>query len=136
MPFLNLDIEGAEPSSQALDQVQKGLTSLMAQVLRKRADLTVVRVNVRAVSRLWVGGRPLPAGSWSGRLVVHVTEGTNTAEEMAMFLAAAHDLIAQQLSRPASPFYVVIQAVPATSWGYDGLTQAARAAAPMLEAAA
>ena len=129
MPFLDLTIQHSVPTQAALEAAQQGLTGLMADILRKRADLTVVSIGLQPGASIAIGGRRLGPDAWSGRLIAYVTEGTNTEEEKARFLQAAHALLSRHLSAPASPFYIVVQEVPAASWGYDGRSQADRAAA-------
>ena len=126
MPFVDLTLNHATPTEGALKAVSEGLTRLMADVLRKRADLTVVAINTGQPAGVTIGGAPLPPGQWSGRLVAFVTAGTNSDGEKARFLAEAYQLLARHLSPPASPFYIVVQEVPAPAWGYDGRSQAAR----------
>ena len=128
MPFLDLTIQHSAPTQAAIEAVQQGLTDLMADILRKRADLTVVSVGPQPRPSISIGARSLGPDSWSGRLMAYVTEGTNTEDEKARFLQAAHALLSRHLSAPASPFYIVVEEVPAGSWGYDGLSQADRAA--------
>lgn len=127
MPFLDLIIEPSAPSPHAVAKVQRGLTRLMAMVMHKREDLTFVRVTTSPDAHSTIGGESVPADTWSGRLVAYVTAGTNTEEEKARFIDAAYALLAEHLSTPVSPFYIVVQEVPAASWGYDGWTQADRA---------
>ncbi len=130
MPFVDLTLHHAAPPERALIAVRTGLTRLMADVLRKRADLTVVAIKLEHPESIAIGGKPLAPGEWSGRLVAFVTAGTNSESEKAQFLAEAYGLLAQHLSRPASPFYIVVQEVPAGAWGYDGRSQAERARSP------
>lgn len=127
MPFVDLTLHHAKPTTAALKAVREGLTQLMADVLRKRADLTVVGITLDSPSGITIGGTLLESGKWSGRLVAYVTAGTNSEGEKARFLAEAYRLLAQHLSPPASPFYIVVQEVPAGAWGYDGRSQADRA---------
>ena len=129
MPFVDLSIQRATPSPDALQAVGAGLTELMANVLRKRADLTVVSITVQPDAAVAIGGQGVESGRWSGRLVAYVTAGTNSDEEKARFLREAHELLSRHLSAPAPPFYIVVQEVPAGAWGYDGRTQADRARA-------
>lgn len=136
MPFVDLTLRHPSPSQPTLQAIQQGLTELMAGILRKRADLTVVSVTMQPDASISIGGHSLAPAQWSGRLVAYVTEGTNTEEEKARFLQAAHELLCAQLSAPASPFYIVVQEVPAASWGYDGRTQADRARQPIVAAQA
>ena len=117
MPFVRLTITGPETGPETVAALQRGITALMAEVLGKRADLTAVLVE------------PAPAAGWSvgGVAVPRAAHGTNTAQEKALFVAAAHELLVRTLPGPLPlATYVVVQEVPADAWGYGGLTQAAR----------
>ena len=125
MPFVSLKVAGPEIGTGIVAELQREITALMAEVLGKRADLTAVLVE------------PAPAGGWSvggaavmraAHVEARVTQGTNTAEEKARFVAAAHDLLVRTLPGPLPlATYVVVQEVSADAWGYGGLTQAERA---------
>ena len=131
MPYVDLSIATPTAAPQgALHAVRTGLTRLMADVLRKRADLTVVSARITPAGDLSIGGEPLASTAWSGRLIAYVTEGTNSDEEKARFLERAYQLLSEQLGAPASPFYIVVQEVPAGAWGFDGRSQADRARVP------
>lgn len=127
MPLLQLDIASLAFMPEQGQALRQGLTSLMADVLHKRADLTVVNVSQRRPDAWAVGGQALPDAAWSASLQVFITAGTNEAGERARFISAAHALIQEVMRAPAAtPLYIVLHEVPADSWGYDGLTQAAR----------
>lgn len=127
MPLLQLDIASLALTPEQGQALRQGLTSLMADLLHKRADLTVVNVSQRRPDAWAVGGQALPDAAWSASLQVFITEGTNEAGERARFISAADALIHEVMVGPAAtPLYIVLHEVPADSWGYDGLTQAAR----------
>ncbi|WP_197430613.1 tautomerase family protein, partial [Methylobacterium sp. CCH5-D2] len=85
-----------------------------------------VLVEPVAVAGWTVGGAAVGCGA---HLDAKITRGTNSAEEKARFIAAAHALLAEVLG-PDLPLatYVVVDEVPGEAWGYAGLTQAHRAA--------
>lgn len=127
MPLLQLDIASLAFTPGQGHALRQGLTRLMADLLHKRADLTVVNVAQRRPDTWAVGGQALPDAGWSASLQVFITAGTNEAGERARFISAAHALIQEVMQGPAAtPLYIVLHEVPADSWGYDGLTQAAR----------
>lgn len=137
MPLLQLEIASHAFTPEQVHTLQRGLTRLMAGVLHKRADLTVARVAQRQPDAWSVGGLALADAAWSASLQVFITAGSNDAGERARFISAANGLIREVMRGPAAaPLYVVVHEVPADSWGYDGLTQAARprgqAGAPVL----
>ncbi len=127
MPLLQMELTETEPTAQQRARLQSGLTQLMASVLHKRADLTVVRISATSGTHWFRGAQPLTKAHWCASLVVHVTAGTNTSEEVSAFIEAAHSLLCEVLGGPASaPVYIVLSEIPAANWGYDGKTQLAR----------
>ncbi|GJE68950.1 tautomerase family protein [Methylorubrum podarium] len=125
MPFVSLKVAGPETGLDLVAELQREITALMAEVLGKRADLTAVLVEPAPAGGWSVGGA---AVTWAAHVEARVTQGTNTAEEKARFVAAAHDLLVRTLPGPLPlATYVVVREVPADAWGYGGLTQAERA---------
>lgn len=130
MPFVNLALFGAAASDAQIAALQEGLAQLMARPLRKKPELTVVAVDANA-GRASLGCESLARGEWTAQLTAMVTAGTNTREEKAEFQRLAHELLARTFGEPSAPLYVVVQEIPGTDWGYGGLSQAARASAPV-----
>jgi 4-oxalocrotonate tautomerase len=128
MPLLTLDICSAPLPPEQRHQLQQGLTQLMASMLGKVADLTVVQLRESPDRSLWsVGGRPLVDDDWCASLQVAITEGTNSLPQHSEFLAAAHELLQTTMGCPPSaPLYIVLNNVPAAHWGFGGQTQASR----------
>ncbi len=125
MPFVNIKVAGPTLDSDQVRHLQHGATTLMAEVLRKKAELTAVLVEHVSAAAWTVGSKPVAAAA---HLDVKVTEGTNTAEEKGRFIGEAMKLLRSVLGADLTPVtYVVIHEVPASAWGWDGLTQAHRA---------
>ena len=131
MPFVHLKAFGADLAPDQVAKIQSSLTGLMASVLRKKRALTVVQVELARNSHVFCGAEQPPSG-WTGQLTAFVTLGTNTTDEKARFQAQAHAMLCEELGDPSTPLYIIVQDVPATDWGYDGMTQAARAEKPVL----
>ena len=125
MPFVHIRIAGRSPlSPEQIRRLQTGATRLMAEVMRKKAELTAVLVE-EAPARAWsVGGEPVPAAA---HLDVKVTAGTNSTAEKERFVAEAMALL-REAAGEALPLatYVVVHEVAGDAWGYDGLTQEER----------
>ena len=129
MPFVNIKVAGLTLAPEQVQHLQQGATTLMAEVLRKKAELTAVLVEHVSVVSWTVGGNPVSAAA---HLDVKVTEGTNTAEEKSRFIDEAMKLLRSALGADLNPVtYVVIHEVPGGAWGWDGLTQAHRAEASL-----
>ncbi|HEX5392213.1 MAG TPA: tautomerase family protein [Rhodocyclaceae bacterium] len=123
MPYVRIAV-AADLTPSQVAQLQRGTTELMARLLGKRADLTVVSV-ARDDAVCWsVGGNP--ATRTMAQIQAFITEGTNTAEEKEAFIAAAHTLLTEVVGESDGPLYVIVSEVSAGNWGYDGLSQQAR----------
>ena len=123
MPTLTLKVTPPQTPARCRELAQ-ALTTLTAQLLGKRREVTAVLVD------------SLPAGSWyvggdavrrpTALLEISITAGTNTAEEKAAFIGAAFAELQRQLGALEEASYMVVRELPATDWGYGGQTQKAR----------
>lgn len=126
MPFIRISLTGKQPSAEQVKLLQEETTRLMAEILGKRLEVTVVAVECMQSPNWSVGGRSLKEGSRLGQMEAFITAGTNTEQEKADFIAAAYQMLATVLGSGCSPVYVAVIEVDATNWGYDGQTQAKR----------
>ena len=131
MPTLLLRVSPLQnPERYAL--LAQALTDLTVAVLRKRREVTAVVVDDVPAARWHIGGQAVrQPTAW---LQIDISEGTNTREEKARFVADAWALLQQHLSPGsgsglAEASYVTVRELPATDWGYGGKTQAQRQAA-------
>lgn len=126
MPFLTLKLSRA-PSPDKAARLVATLTDVTADVLRKKRELTVVAIEALPALHWSVGGAPRPSASPCGFLLeITVTQGTNTQDEKAAFVARAFAAIETILGAVEPTSYVVVHEVPADAWGYGGRTQAHR----------
>jgi 4-oxalocrotonate tautomerase len=123
MPFARLTLIPA-PSSEDAHRLAVGLTDLIAGDLNKRRELTSVIVETPAKCCWTIDADPKEAAA---HLEVCVTTGTNSDSEKQMFLSNAMSLLRAMQPRLHSATYVVVKELPASDWGFDGLTQANRA---------
>ena len=121
MPFLRLTLR-PQPSKEVAAALASELTALMKDVLNKKAELTSVLVD--GVGGTWTIGSQVQETAC--HLEVNITAGTNDTAQKERFVCEAMRVLKERLGpiHPAS--YVVISEIPATDWGYDGLTQASR----------
>lgn len=134
MPTLQLQVS-PPPTPERCQRLAASLTQLTAQLLGKRAEVTAVTINHLPAAHWFVDGRPVDGPT--AMLDIAITQGTNTVEEKTAFLAAVFAELQRQLADAGQlhdASYVTVREVPATDWGYGGMTQAARklAAAPTL----
>jgi 4-oxalocrotonate tautomerase len=135
MPFLDIRLS-APCLPEKVAQIAARMTDLTVEILGKRREVTAAVVQCISPGHWMVGGESLNAsGSGSFFLEANVTAGTNTPTQKAAFVAAAFAAAEAVLGRLDAASYVIVREIPAEAWGYQGRTQAARAAQG-LEAAA
>jgi len=126
MPVLHVTTNAPLEASQRAT-LGRALTQLTAQVLRKQPEVTVVAFDVRPHDAWYIGGELTAAPG--ALLEIEITEGTNLAQEKALFIERAYTLLARHLGGGraiADASYVVVRENPAADWGYRGITQARR----------
>lgn len=126
MPTLHLKVS-SHPTSERCQLLAVAMTEITARLLGKRAGVTVVTIDTLPTSRWFVGGKPVNRAT--AMLDIVITEGTNTPDEKAAFIAAVLAELQHQLALAADweeASYVAVREVPGSDWGYGGVTQAAR----------
>lgn len=126
MPFIRISLAGKQPSAEQIQHLQSETTRLMAEILNKRPEVTVVAVEFVPGSNWSIGGLSLQQSSKLGHMEAFITAGTNSEQEKADFIAAAYQMLTSVLGQDCTPVYVVVIDIDAANWGYDGQTQAAR----------
>ena len=130
MPILTLKIS-ANAELKDASALAQALTALSGHVLHKREEVTSVVLQRVASSDWWVGG--VHSDHVLFQLDIRITQGTNSEAEKATFIAQAFSLLPTHLTEgqcmhPTS--YISVQELPATDWGFGGLTQHQRRVAP------
>ena len=125
MPFIHVKIAGPQLDPAQIVALQQGVTTLMAELLHKQGKLTAVLVEQVPLAGWSVGAEPVARAA---QIDAIISAGTNTPEQKARFIAEAYGMLREVLGPELSDIsYVVLHDVPKDSWGYGGLTQAARA---------
>lgn len=126
MPTLLLKVTPLQ-NPERYQALAAALTTLTADILHKRPEVTAVVIDDLPRARWCVGGRTVEGAT--ALLEIGITAGTNTAEEKARFIGAVYEELQRQLA-PDGGFelasYVTVRELPATDWGYGGQTQRAR----------
>jgi 4-oxalocrotonate tautomerase len=128
MPTLQLKISPLQ-NPERYRALAGALSRLTALHLGKRPEVTAVMIDDVPAARWHVGGSGVL--SPTAFLEISITAGTNTAQEKAAFMAAAFEELQNQLGagQPLEPAsYVIVRELPASDWGYGGITQLARRA--------
>jgi 4-oxalocrotonate tautomerase len=128
MPYINIRL-GKNLNDEQRVLLFAQTTSLMNTVMRKRREVTVVHIQESESQQWSTNSIPLMAKSPVGAYVdIKVTDGTNTVEEKAEMISQTVKMLKDVVGIIQQACYVVIDDLPADSWGYNGKTQAARAA--------
>ena len=128
MPYINIRVGDSVESGQR-KRLFDSTTSLMSSLMGKRPEVTVVHIQESGPAQWSVNGKPLAETSPVAVFVeIKVTLGTNTVEEQAAMISQTAMMLKEVLGATQEACYVVINEIPAVSWGFDGKTQAARAA--------
>lgn len=122
MPYLNLKLS-VPPSPQTSQRAADILTELTHRILGKKRELTAIAVEYVPPAQWFVGAQALAGQAASFYLDIKVTAGTNTKDEKAQYVREVFAALEQEFGplQPAS--YVVVDDVPADTWGWQGKTQ-------------
>ncbi|SDO04578.1 4-oxalocrotonate tautomerase [Rhodoferax sp. OV413] len=123
MPYLHIQLS-LPASAGVASEVGALLTELTASILQKKHELTAVSVEFVDPQHWFIGGASLASQHLrSFYLHVQVTEGTNTKDEKARYVAQVFAGLESLLGPLAPASYAVVQEVHADAWGYQGRTQ-------------
>jgi 4-oxalocrotonate tautomerase len=126
MPTLVLKLTPLQ-NPERYEALASALTDLTVQLLGKRREVTAVVIDDLPAARWHIGGAPVAQPT--ALLEISITQGTNTEEEKAAFIAAAFAELQRLLASDgalATASYVAVRELPASDWGYGGRTQQAR----------
>ncbi|MCG8427915.1 MAG: tautomerase family protein [Chromatiales bacterium] len=131
MPYINIRLSSSLDNEQR-KQLHEQTTLLMNTIMGKRREVTVVHIEESEPQQWSTNAQPLTAHEPTGAYVdIKVTDGTNTPEEKAEMISQTVKMLKDIVGTIQEACYVVIDDIPANSWGYNGKTQAARAASKL-----
>lgn len=130
MPYLQIHLTPDALTEARRAELAAGATRLLADILGKRPEVTVVRIVATPADQWFAAGGPLPRLGRAAYADLKITRGTNTEAEKARFLAELHRLLDEAAGPMSAPTYTVIHEIAGTDWGYDSLSQAERGARP------
>lgn len=123
MPYLNAKLSTV-PSEELTTGIAARLTDLTASLLHKKRELTSVAIEYIPPAQWFIGGESLNTRNLiTFHLDIKVTEGTNTKDEKAAYVALVFDAVATLLGNLHPTSYIVIHEVDGDAWGYQGKTQ-------------
>jgi 4-oxalocrotonate tautomerase len=127
MPLITVQYSPAKEIPPAKVEIAAAVSELSSAILHKDPKVTAIIVQTVEASDWFVAGRSLAeqklASVW---LDVHITDGTNTKDEKAEFIAAAFKRFGELLGPLHTESYVHVHDVRADAYGFGGLTQERR----------
>jgi 4-oxalocrotonate tautomerase len=136
MPLITVTYSSSRQTPSLKAEIAAGVTELTAKILHKDPKVTAIIVNSVDAADWFAGGRSLAeqklASFW---LDIHVTEGTNTKDEKAAYIAAMFKRMGELLGPLHHESYLHVDEVRADAYGFGGLTQERRYIVGKLEVA-
>lgn len=134
MPLITVSYTSSRQSPSLKADIASAVSELTARILHKDRNVTAIIVKSVNAADWFAGGKSLAeqklASYW---LDIHVTEGTNTKDEKAAYLAAMFTRMAEILGPLHSETYLHVDEVKGDAYGFGGLTQERRYIAGKLE---
>jgi 4-oxalocrotonate tautomerase len=136
MPLITVTYSSSRHAPSLKAEIAAAVSELTARILRKDPKVTAVIVRSVDPADWFAGGGSLAAQNLASFwLDVHVTEGTNTKDEKAAYLAAMFKRMGELLGPLHNESYLHVDEVRGDAYGFGGLTQERRYIAGQLEVA-
>ena len=134
MPLITVSYTTSRQSPSLKADIANAVSELTAEILHKDPKVTAIIVKSVEASDWFAGGKSLAdeklASYW---IDIHITEGTNTKDEKAAYLAAMFKRMADILGPLHPETYLHVDEVKGDAYGFGGLTQERRYIAGKLE---
>ena len=136
MPLITVSYSSSRQSPSLKADIAAAVSELTAAILHKDPKVTAIIVKSVDSADWFAGGKSLAEqrlGSFW--LDIHVTEGTNTKDEKAAYLAAMFKRMGELLGPLHNESYLHVDEVKGDAYGFGGLTQERRYIAGKLQVA-
>jgi 4-oxalocrotonate tautomerase len=134
MPLITVTYSSSRHSPSLKADIAAAVSELTAQILHKDPKVTAIIVRSVDAADWFAGGKSLAdqklASYW---LDIHITEGTNTKDEKAAYLAAMFRRMGELLGPLHNESYLHVDEVRGDAYGFGGLTQERRYIAGKLD---
>jgi 4-oxalocrotonate tautomerase len=134
MPLITVTYSSFRKAPSLKAEIASAVSDLTARILRKDPKVTAVIVKSVDAADWFAGGKSLAEQSLASFwLDVHVSEGTNTKDEKAAYLAAVFARMAELIGPLHHETYLHVDEVRGDAYGFGGLTQERRYIAARLD---
>jgi 4-oxalocrotonate tautomerase len=136
MPLITVSYSSSRQSPSLKADIAAAVSELTAKILHKAPEVTAIIVKSVEAADWFAGGRSLAAQKLASFwLDIHVTEGTNTKDEKAAYIAAMFARMGELLGPLHNESYLHVDEVKGDAYGFGGLTQERRYIAGKLQVA-
>ncbi|MBJ7406842.1 MAG: tautomerase family protein [Bradyrhizobium sp.] len=136
MPLITVSYTTSRQSPSLKADIASAVSELTAEILHKDPKVTAIIVKSVDAGDWFAGGKSLAEQALASYWIdIHVTEGTNTKDEKAAYLAAMFTRMAEILGPLHPETYLHVDEVKGDAYGFGGLTQERRYIAGKLEVA-
>ncbi len=134
MPLITVTYSTVRKTPSLKAEIASAVSDLTARILRKDPKVTAVIVKAVDAADWFAGGRSLAEQKLASYWIdTHVSEGTNTKDEKAAYLAAMFARMGELLGPLHEETYLHVDEVKGDAYGFGGLTQERRYIAGKLE---
>ena len=134
MPLITVAYSSSRTAPSLRADIAAAVTEFTAKILHKDPKVTAIIVRFVDAADWFAGGKSLAEQSLASFwLDVHVSEGTNTKDEKAAYLAALFQRMGELLGPLHEESYAHVDEVKGDAYGFGGLTQERRYIAGKLE---
>jgi 4-oxalocrotonate tautomerase len=134
MPLITVTYSSSRTAPSLKADIAAAVSELTAKILHKDPKVTAIIVKSVDAADWFAGGNSLAeqklASYW---LDIHVSEGTNTKDEKAAYLAAMFKRMEELLGPLHHESYLHVDEVRGDAYGFGGLTQERRYIAGKLD---
>jgi len=136
MPLITVSYATARRSASLKAEIAGAVSELTAEILHKDPKVTAIIVKTVDANDWFAGGKSLAEQKLASYWIdIHVTEGTNTKDEKAAYIAAMFKRMGELLGPLHHETYLHVDEVRGDAYGFGGLTQERRYIAGKLEVA-
>src|SRR5215204_4078466 len=136
MPLITVSYSTSREKPSLKSNIAVAVSELTAEILHKDPRVTAIIVKSVEPADWFAGGKSLAEHKLASYWIdIHVSEGTNTKDEKAAYLAAMFARMGELLGPLHEETYLHVDEVKGDAYGFGGLTQERRYIAGKLEVA-
>src|SRR5436305_9888764 len=134
MPLISVTYSSIRKAPSLKAEIASAVSDLTARILHKDPKVTAIIVRSVDAADWFAGGKSLAEQKLASYWIdTHVSEGTNTKDEKAAYLAAVFARMGDLLGPLHEETYLHVDEVRGDAYGFGGLSQERRYIAGKLE---